>query len=122
MKKWKVKQKGGFFREPTRRYDIEEEARDGMKKHLPKDGILSQSIYAELYERVGLFWKHHGCFIRDTEYYSEKGEDLAKPLDDIVLVCRHIKEHCDANNNNKMFLIRARWLHRSICNRCEIKV
>jgi len=121
MKKWKVKQKGGFFKTPTRRYNTKEEAIEGIKEHLPKGGIFSQSIHAELYAHKGLRSIHHGCFIRDTRYYEENGNDLAEPLDDVVLVCKHIKEHCNKGTNNQMFLIRAEWLHRRKCNRCEIK-
>lgn len=93
----------------------------GVKEHLPKAGISSQATHVELYERVGLFWKHRGCFIRDTKYYTKDGKDLAETLDNVVLVCKHVKEHCDKQTNNQMFLIRAKWLHRSMCDRCEIK-
>jgi len=126
MKNWKVKIEGEmsflFGKEKPKYYDSKDASMQGMKKNLPHGGIYSQSVHARLYERIGLFrWKHRGCYIRDTKYYNENGEDLAEPLDNIVLVCKHVKEHCDKNTNNQMFLIRAKWLHSPRCNSCQIK-
>ena len=126
MKNWKVKKEGGmnllFGKEKPKYYDTEDKAMQGMKKNLPHSGIYSQSVHARLYERIGLFqWKHRGCYIRDSKYYKEDGEDLAEPLDNIVLICKHVKEHLDKKTNNQMFLIRAKWLHSPRCNNCHIK-
>jgi len=122
MKKWKVKELGGFFGNEQGFFDTKEEAEQHMKEHLPKGGIFSQAIHHKLFQRNGLLrWKLVGCYIRDTNYTKdEKGEDIAEPLESVVLACQHVKDHCDKGTRNAMFGIRASYL-RMFCKKgCEV--
>jgi len=127
MKKdWKIKEEGGMsflFDNKPEYFHTKKEAEDYMKEHLPKGGIYSQATHHKLFERNGLFhWKLRGCYIRDTRYYTKDGEDLAEPLDDIVLACQHVKEHLDkcGETCNQMFGIRASWLRGFCPKHCEL--
>ena len=112
---------GSFFKERPKYFNSKGDALNYSKEHLPHGGIFSQSVHHKLFERIGLFrWKLYGCYIRDTRYYNENGEDLAEPLENIVLACEHVKQHCDNKNNNKMFCIRAEYLHIFCKKRCEV--
>lgn len=129
MKNWKVKEEGGLslFGEKPKYYNTKEEAMQEIKKTLPQCGILSQAVHAKLFERNGLFrWKLHGCYIHDTRYYTEDGNDLAEPLKDIVSACEHVKKHLDMLEKegktkcNAMFGIRASWIHTFCKKNCKI--
>ncbi len=121
LKQWKVKEEGSFLfsSKPKRFYD-KKEAIKYIKKSLPHGGIFSQSIHMKLFERFGTRWKLEGCYIRDARYFYEDDEAKAEPLENVVLACKHVKEHLDDNNNNPMFTIRARYLKIFCKKRCEI--
>ncbi len=126
-KKWKVKEEGGFFGVTRSFFDTQKEADQYMKDHLPRGGIFSQAIHHKLFHRIGLRWKLVGCYIRDTNYTKdENGEDVAEPLENIVLACQHVKDHLAQLDKegkrtcNAMFGIRAEWLHMFCKKGCEI--
>lgn len=122
FKQWKVKEEGSllFPSRPKRFYD-KKEAMNYIKENLPKGGIFSQAIHMKLFERNGLRWRLEGCYFRDAEYSYKDGEAKAKPLGNVVLACKHVKEHLDKNNDNSMFLIRAKYLHIFCKKNCTIK-
>lgn len=126
MKNWKVKEEGGFFTNEKKRFETEKEAMNWIKDNLPRGGIFSQSIHHKLFERSGLFtWKLKGCYIRDTVYTTENGEDVAEPLDNVVKACEHVKKHLDElqvkgiTKCNAMFGIRANYLNMFCKKGCE---
>lgn len=126
MKKWKIKEEGGMnflFDNKPNYFDTQEEAMKYIKEHLPQGSILSQAVHYKLFERNGLFnWKHHGCYIRDTKYYTKGGKDLAEPLDEIVLACEHIKNQLDkcGKTCNQMLGIRASYLRGYCIKDCKL--
>jgi len=129
VKKWKIKEEGGMsflFGNDKKYFHTKKEAEDYMKDHLPRGGIFSQATHHKLFERNSFRWKLRGCYIRDTRYYTDNGEDLAEPLDDVVLACEHVKKHLDALDKagkkkcNAMFGIRASWLRGFCPKHCEL--
>ena len=91
-----------------------------IKDGLPKGGIFSQAVHMKLFERFGLQWKLEGCYIRDARYFYEEGEAKSEPLENVVLACKHIKEHIDDGNDNPMFTIRVRYLKIFCKKRCDV--
>lgn len=114
--KYKVK-----INRKSKKYQTKKEAIQAINNHLPKKGINSQTDYAKLYEKNNIFWKFKGCYIRDTEYTTHNGEDIAIPCDNVMLICKHIKDNIDKKCTNTMFVIRAFWLHKKKCNKCKVK-
>jgi len=122
FKQWKVKEEGSilFPSRPKRFYD-KKEAMTYIKENLPKGGIFSQAMHMKLFERIGLRWQLEGCYFRDSEYFYKDGEARAKPLENVVLACKHVKKHLDKKNDNPMFLIKAKYLHIFCKKNCTIK-
>lgn len=125
-KKWRVKELNSFFGDTNKYFDSRVDSENFMKEHLPKGGIFSQAIHDKLFERNGFRWKLVGCYIRDTKYETENGEDVAEPLENIVLACEHVKQHLDKFNKegkrtcNQMFGIRASYLRMFCKKNCEL--
>ena len=114
---WKVKRNGGLsgYKPPTGYFKTEESALAHIQEKLPTSAVGTQVLHFKMFRRkLPFIWEHMGCYGRDSDYGTDDGKELMYPKDRIMLICEHVKEQCDLQNNHEPFLMRASY-HRLYC-------